>query len=161
MRRKTTEVKKLNGTHRANRDRKTPQFASGSISCPKYLSKTARAEWNRVAPLLEEAGILQEIDASILASYCQMFGHWRSSEDDIARNGLVITVSSQTRTGKSEKPIQNPAVRNAIQFHKSMIQTAVKLGISLLDRQRIEVPPDPDEEDALQRFINASDDDIL
>ncbi len=148
MRRKTAEQKLREGTYRADRDRKIPQFSTRA-ACPKYLSKHAKAEWKRVAPLLEDAGILREIDASLLASYCQMFAHWRTSEDDIAKNGLVITVSSQTRTGRTDKPVQNPAVRNSIQFHKAMVATAVKFGINPLDRPRIEVPPtdEHDEDD--------------
>jgi P27 family predicted phage terminase small subunit len=151
MRRKSKEEKQQQGTYRADRDRKTPKFSPGAV-CPKYLTKTAKAEWNRVAPLLEEAGILRDIDASLLASYCQMFAHWRSSEDAIAKNGLVVTVSSQTRTGRTDKPVQNPAVRNSIQFHKAMMATAVKLGISPLDRPRIEVPPDEEDVDPFALF---------
>jgi P27 family predicted phage terminase small subunit len=158
MRRKSREEKLAQGTYRADRDRKSPQYAPGA-ACPSYLSKEARQEWKRVHPMLEQAGVLQAIDQSLLASYCQMFGHWKKSEEDIAKNGLVIMVSSQTRTGRTEKPVQNPAVRNSIQFHKAMMATATKFGINPLDRPRI-VPQDDDndEQDLLQRFIDDGDD---
>lgn len=143
-RKKSIEEHKLAGTYRADRhDKATLVFAPGATA-PRYLSKVAKAEWKRVAPLLEQAGILQAIDQTLLASYCQMFAHYRASEDDIAKNGLVILVTSQTRTGSTSKPTQNPAVRNSIQFHRAMVATAVKFGINPLDRPRIEVPPDPD-----------------
>lgn|GEM_PF-2599374 len=145
MRRKSVSEHKLSGTYRPDRhDRKTPAFTPGA-TCPRYLSKVAKDEWNRVAPLLEEQGILVNIDQSLLASYCQTFAHWRASEDDIAKNGLVILVESQTRTGRTSKPVQNPAVRNSLQFLKAMTTIAVKFGINPLDRPRIELPPEEPE----------------
>jgi P27 family predicted phage terminase small subunit len=140
-RRKSIEDHKLSGTYRADRHNKTTLAFPSGATAPRYLSKAAKAEWKRVAPLLEEAGILQAIDQTLLASYCQMFAHYRASEDDIAKNGLVIIVTSQTRTGSTSKPVQNPAVRNSIQFHRAMVGTAVKFGINPLDRPRITVPP--------------------
>jgi P27 family predicted phage terminase small subunit len=97
--------------------------------------------------LLSQAGVLQQIDQSLLASYCTMYGHWRASEEDIQQNGLVITVTSTTRTGRTDKPVPNPAVSNSIRFHKAMMATAVKFGINPLDRPRIEIPPDEIEDE--------------
>jgi P27 family predicted phage terminase small subunit len=146
-RRKPIAELKMHGAYREDRHgKKTLRFTPGATA-PKYLSKVARQEWNRVAPLLEEQGVLQNIDQSLLASYCQMYGHWRASEDDIAKNGLVIMVSSQTRTGRTDKPIPNPAVTNSIRFHRAMVAMAVKFGINPLDRPRIEVPKEEEEED--------------
>jgi P27 family predicted phage terminase small subunit len=128
------------GTYRHDRHNFTnPKYPSGA-ACPRYLKGNAKREWQRVAGLLEEQGVLKEIDQSLLASYCQMFAHWRASEADIAKNGLVLAVESTTRTGRTVKPIQNPAVRNSVTFHRAMMQTAVKFGINPLDRPRIAVP---------------------
>ena len=165
-RRKSIAELRAHGTYRTDRHaRRTLRFTPGATA-PKYLSRVARQEWNRVAPLLEEQGVLQNIDQSLLASYCQMYGHWRASEDDISKNGLVITVSSQTRTGRTEKPVSNPAVANAIRFHRAMVATAVKFGINPLDRPRIEVPNDEDEDDGsidgdLTNWVDTDGDDGL
>jgi P27 family predicted phage terminase small subunit len=153
MRRLSKEEKMQRGTYRSDRDKNTPQFAPGAV-CPKYLSKEAKAEWRRVAPLLEGAGILQAIDQTLLASYCSLYGFLREAEADIQQNGLVIFVSSQTRTGSTTKPIQNPSVRTAIQLQRALVATGTKLGMTPLDRSRVEVPPAPDEDDPLQRFID-------
>ena len=161
MRRKTREQKLLEGSYRPDRDRATPRFAATDVKCPSYLSKEAKAEWRRVAPLLDQAGILRPIDRSILSAYCEAWANWRASEDDISRNGLIITVTSQTRTGLTQKPMQNPAVRNSIQYGKMMMTLATKFGLDPLARPRIEVPPDDDNElDPLLAFINDGDDDI-
>jgi P27 family predicted phage terminase small subunit len=137
---------KAHGTYREDRHaKKTLRFTPGATA-PKYLSKVARQEWTRVQTLLEEKGVLQNIDQSLLASYCEMFANWRASQDDIAKNGLVITVSSQTRTGRTDKPVPNPAVTNAIRFNRAMAAIAVKFGLTPLDRQRIDVPKEEEEE---------------
>ena len=158
MRRKTREEKIAQGTYRPDRDRTVPQFRAGATR-PKFLTnRIARAEWNRVAPLLTEQGVLTEIDATLLASYCLLYAHWRESVESLARDGLVIIVSSQTRTGSTVKPVQNPALRNSLQLQKQMMATATKFGINPLDRPRIEVPPN-DEGNPLQDFIDGVYDD--
>jgi P27 family predicted phage terminase small subunit len=47
---------------------------------PKHLTKEARAEWNRVAPLLLELNLLTKIDRSALERYCRIYGRWQQVE---------------------------------------------------------------------------------
>jgi P27 family predicted phage terminase small subunit len=167
MRRKPTEQKKLHGTHRAERDRPTLQFADSKGIAdrpPTYVrqNKLAFAEWKRVAPHLEAEGVLKEPDVSSFAVYTILYSRWREAASDVEKNGQTIIVISQTRTGKTEKPVTNPAVRNEVTYASAMMRAAAKFGLNPLDRPRVESPPGPDDEDALQRFINDSiDDDIF
>jgi len=152
-RRTSDATKKAQGTFRAARTRpQSPQYAPGATR-PKYLSKLAKAEWNRIAPILEEQGILQEIDQGLLASYCTYYANWQICEAEIAKQGMVLMVESSTRTGRTVKPTSNPAIRNSLSFHRAMLAAGTKLGISPLDRPRIEVKPN-DESDLLQDFID-------
>jgi P27 family predicted phage terminase small subunit len=161
MRKIPNEVKRAQGTYRKDRD-KTINISSlpaPDLTPPKYLNKVARQEWNRVAPLLLEQNTLLAIDRSLLASYCQFFSHWIASEADLARNGLVINVSSQTRTGSTVKPVQNPALRNSVAAHRQMLQVSSKFGISPIDRDKVNVSPDAGTEDELDKFLNGGDED--
>ena len=156
MRRKTAAEKLATGTYRPERDRKTPQFVTGhgvASKPPAYLrtNKLAIEEWKRVTPYLEAEGILKETDVSLLASYCILYARWREATADVERNDQVITVISQTRTGKTERPTANPSVRNEILYQAAMMRAAVKFGLSPLDRPRVEASPfEHDDEYALQ-----------
>jgi len=77
---------------------------------------------------------------SLLASYCILYSLWCEAALDVEVNGQTLTVISTTRTGRREKPITNPAVRN------------VKFGLNPLDRPRVEAPVDAKDENGNDPF---------
>lgn len=169
MRRKTAAQKLALGTYRASRDRQTPKFESteGIASRPPSFikkNKLALAEWKAVAPFLEAEGILKQPDIAILASYCVLYSRWRSAAADVDQRGQIITVTSTTRTGRTEKPVANPSVRNEILYQSAMMKAAVKFGLNPLDRPRVEASPfdvpesayDADDAEFDAQFIDTS-----
>jgi P27 family predicted phage terminase small subunit len=140
VRRTSNESKALRGTLRADRMRQAPDFAQGA-SCPRYLDKVAKTEWHRVAPELKEKGILTEVSQALLAAYCQSYALWRSALEDIAKDGAVLMVSSTTRTGQTITPKPNPAVKNALQFQRAMLDSARLFGLSPLHSGLVESNP--------------------
>lgn len=143
MRRKSTAEKQATGTYRPGRDSKRLQFDNdAAIKPPAYLRKIklALAEWKAVAPFLEAEGILKLPDVSLLASYCILYARWREAALNVEQKGQILTVTSTTRTGKTQKPIANPAVRNEILYQAAMMRAAVKFGLNPLDRPRVEAP---------------------
>lgn len=150
MRRKSAAEKKAIGTYRPGRDKETPQFVSADgLKAPAYVrrNKIAHGEWKAVAPFLEAEGILKQTDISLLASYCILYSRWREAALDVENNGQTLTVTSTTRTGMTQKPITNPAVRNELLYQAGMMKTAIKFGLNPLDRPRVEVSPFEDEDD--------------
>lgn len=167
MRRKSTAMKKLQGTYQASRDdKKRLQFetANGAeIKAPAYVrkNKLAYAEWKAVAPHLIAERILKPTDVSLLSSYCVLYSRWREAAADVETNGQTIIVTSTTRTGATHKPVINPSVRSEILYQAAMMKTAVKFGINPLDRPRVEVPEaddDNDGRDPFDRFLDGDDD---
>jgi P27 family predicted phage terminase small subunit len=157
MRRKSTPQKKTEGTYRQDRERNSPQFvATSGAKAPSYVrqNRLAYEEWKRVVPILEAEEILRETDLTLLASYCVMYARWRSAAEDIESRGQVLTITSTTRTGKTEKPVPNPSVRNEIAYAQAMTRIAVRFGMSPRDRESIPSSPfeGPNE---LEMFINA------
>ena len=70
-------VKQMRGTLKPTKPKPDANF--GQLPrAPKYLSKTATAEFKRVAKLLGD--VLQATDLSILAAYCTAFSRWRQAE---------------------------------------------------------------------------------
>jgi len=166
MRRKSSQEKKLQGTYQASRERNRLQFVPGhgvASRPPTYVRKIklALSEWKAVAPFLEAEGILKQPDVSLLASYCILYARWREAALDVETNGQTLMVTSTTRTGKTERPIVNPAVRNEIIYQSAMMKAAVKFGLNPLDRPRVEAPDADDDtgDDPFQRFLDEGNND--
>jgi P27 family predicted phage terminase small subunit len=51
--------------------------------CPSHLSDEAKAEWKRLAPQLEELGLISGLDLATFAMYCQSYGRWVFAEKRI------------------------------------------------------------------------------
>jgi len=144
MKRKSAAEKKALGTYRASRDRMIPQFVSASdIKAPTYIRKNrfAHTEWKAVAPYLAAEGVLKLPDVSLLASYCTLYARWREAAAEVEEKGQIITVTSTTRTGMTQKPVINPSVRAEVIYQAAMMKAAVKFGLNPLDRPRVEASP--------------------
>lgn len=107
--------------------------------------------------------ILKPTDVSLLASYRILYSRWREAALDVEVNGPTWTVFSTTRTGRTEKPITNPAVRNEILYRAAAMWAAVKFGLNPLDRPRVEAPEDAEDENGNDPFDHclAQNDDHL
>ena len=54
-------------------------------TCPKWLDDEAKKEWKRLAPQMEQLGILTEADRTAFASYCQAYSRWKEAEEFMTR----------------------------------------------------------------------------
>jgi P27 family predicted phage terminase small subunit len=157
--RKSITEHMLQGTFRADRHA-TPRlvYPPPTVTAPpKYLTKVARQEWNRVAPLLLDAGLLTEADLGTLAAYCTAFAGWRECAALIAEQGQIVQVESSTRTGRTTKPIRNPAVTLMLDYQRAMLAAAAKFGFSPYDRERIEGTAETEREAAHSAATDADD----
>lgn len=137
--RKSSQFHQLAGSFRPDHHVKSRlQYAPASGTAPRHLSKAAKAEWRRVAPMLLDQGLLMETDLSILAAYCTAFAGYLECKALVGEQGQIITVESQTRTGRTSKPIRNPAVTLMLDYQRAMLTAASKFGFSPYDRERIE-----------------------
>ena len=149
MRRKSKPEKQAMGTYRPDKEPKRLQFTANEIKPPLFIrkNKIAHEEWKRVVPHLLEADVIKDPDLSLLASYCVLYSRWRAASQDVETNGLILTVTSTTRTGKTQKPIPNPACSLEQSYQAHMMRTAVKFGINPLDRPRVEITSPFDDDD--------------
>lgn len=107
---------------------------------PSWLSKDAKAEWRRVAPLLIERRILTDADLGTLENYCNAIGIVRAAQRDLAKNGLTfVTASGQVK--------RNPAVGIVAEFSGMALRHAAELGLTPVSRSRPAIREDGDDED--------------
>lgn len=93
---------------------------------PTYLSKEAKAEWRKVAPILIlERKVLTVADMATLASYCIAAGMVIQLDREIQLNGTVLA------NGK-----RNPASTALIQTMQMQLRAAGELGLTPASRSR-------------------------
>jgi P27 family predicted phage terminase small subunit len=100
---------------------------------PAWLSRFAKDEWRRVAPILVERAVLTEADLGTLESFCVSSGIVRQAQIEISRDGLVIAGKRHAAFG----------VLNAAQTTARLC--AAELGLTPVSRSR---PAIRDDEDA-------------
>ena len=71
-----------------------PQPPKDLPDCPPHLSEVARAEWDRLAEMLHEIGVLTKIDRAALAAYCQSYGRWVEAEEKMKETPVMLKTPS-------------------------------------------------------------------
>ena len=99
-------------------------------TCPKWLDDEAKKEWKRLAPQMEQLGILTEADRTAFASYCQAYARWKEAEEFISQHGTIV----KTPSGYWQ---QVPQVSIAQTYLKIMNKIAEQFGLTPSSRSRI------------------------
>lgn len=85
---KPTAVKKLEGNpgkRKLNKNEPVP--AKGMPTCPDWLMPEAKKEWERLAELMNQMGVLTEVDMAAFAAYCQSYARWKEAQEHITAGG--------------------------------------------------------------------------
>lgn len=106
---------------------------------PAWLSRDARAEWRRVAPILiHERRTLTLADLSMLANYCAAVGQVSEAGRILKREGITY----QSLTG----PKKHPAVSIMSDGMTQARQMAGELGLTPASRSRPAIREDNGED---------------
>lgn len=100
--------------------------------CPKHLDKAARKEWKRAGKILQDIGLMTELDMAVLAGYCDAFSKWAEATAKVNDGGLVYKKPDGT-------PGLNPYLRVAREAYDRMMKAAVLLGLSPSSRAALKV----------------------
>jgi P27 family predicted phage terminase small subunit len=90
---------------------------------PAHLGAIAAAHWREVAELIDQAGLLSEVDRFALEIYCQLYEDYRYARDQVVDAGKVITAPNGYRQ-------QNPWYQIATQCQKDMKHYFDKFGLT-------------------------------
>lgn len=107
---------------------------------PSHLTESAKAEWDRVTPVLKKLGLITDLDMAALAAYCQAYGRWHEAETKIKElgdKGLVETTPSGYKQMSVLLQVSNRAVD---QMHKFMTE----FGMTPSNRTSVTPSPQPD-----------------
>jgi P27 family predicted phage terminase small subunit len=105
---------------------------------PAWLSKEAKAEWSRCAPLLNERKTLTEGDIASFEHYCVACGSVRQAERLLQKEGLIITTTRGKRA--------HPALRIQVESMNRARLLAAELGLTPVSRSRPSIRDDGNED---------------
>lgn len=156
---KPTALKRLEGNPgKRPINGREPQPPGSVPTCPSHLSPTAKAEWKRLAKVLNRIGVLTQIDRAALAAYCQAWGRWVEAEKKLAETPALL----KTPAGYVQ---QSPWLTIAAKQQELMLKFMGELGLTPSARTRlaVQVPtgPKPWEYDPAAEFFDDDDDDLL
>lgn len=107
---------------------------------PPELTGEAAAEWDRLAPELDGAGLLAVTDRGILTAYCLAWADMLAARVEISRAGRWVMVAQQTSRGESlgVKPVEHPACGLLADASRRIEKFGSALGLTPASRQRME-----------------------
>lgn len=107
-----------------------PKPPSVVSSCPDWLEDEAKAEWARMNGILENMGVLTEVDITAFAGYCQTYARWKEAEEFLTQHGSIV----RTPNGYLQ---QVPQVSIAQTNLKIMLKFCEQFGLTPSARSRI------------------------
>lgn len=146
---KPTNLKVLQGNpgkRQLNENEPKFQTSSDVPEPPPFLSKYAKKEWKRLAPLLYKNKLLTEADISALAAYCQSYHRWVEAEKLIRTYGY----SSETDKGNI---IQRPEVSIANKAMEMMLKYGKEFGLTPSSRSNLHIENPEEEKDPFMDFM--------
>ena len=114
--------------------------------CPSWLEDEAKKEWKRMAKVLEQMGLLTEMDMAAFAGYCQAYARWKEAEEFLTQHGSMV----RTPNGYLQ---QVPQVSIAQTNMKIMLKFCEQFGLTPSARSRIVGGENTDEEDEMEKLL--------
>ena len=99
-----------------------------------------------MAKVLEQMGLLTEMDMAAFAGYCQAYARWKEAEEFLTQHGSMV----RTPNGYLQ---QVPQVSIAQTNMKIMLKFCEQFGLTPSARSRIVVGENSDEEDEMEKLL--------
>ena len=112
-------------------------------SCPSHLDSEGKKEWKKVVKLLEEMGVITEIDQTTLSIHCEAYSRWIQAKKKIQEDGMVYW-----RGRKEDKDgnvlnegvaSANPYIKILEEAEKQMIRVGSLFGLSPSSRASLSI----------------------
>jgi len=136
-----TKLRALKGsTGNVTKNKKEPKPGKAvKIDPPDYLTKPAKEEWRRVAPILQRLGLFTELDAPALSAYCEAFARYVDAVERLKGQELVITYPTGAQAPNHLIGIINSSV-------KQMRDFMTEFGMTPSSRAKLQVDqPEPED----------------
>lgn len=139
-----TNLKLLKGENRTERlNKNEPKPRPVIPKRPFFLSRRAKRIWDLLAPKLQRAGVLTEIDALALAALCQCYARYEEAEKSFDAETAVMEVGEQ---GYRQ---QVPEISIAHKYLDRAMKIMTEFGMTPSSRARISIELDDGDDELL------------
>jgi len=140
------EVKRARGTLKKSREVKAPVSlaADGPVNtqAPRSLTRGAKAEWQRIVPVLDQAKLISEADRTSLSLYCTAVDRAQRAEKQIERDGMTLV---NPTTGAIHA---HPLLSVAKEARAQALRYGCEFGLTPASRSKMNAPAAPTKPDA-------------
>lgn len=122
---------------------------------PKGMPKAARREWRRIVPLLENIGVLSNVDGLALAEYCRAHALIEQAQKEIDKHGLIFVTHYESKDGDIVigDIKQNPACAVLSTQQKVMKAFLIEFGLTPASRAKLKIQR-PSDKDPMEAFLS-------
>lgn len=126
-----TAIKMLEGNPgKRALNKNEPKPTKKAPRCPTWLEDEAKKEWKRMGKILEQMGLLTDMDMAAFAGYCQAYARWKEAEEFLTQHGSIV----RTPNGYLQ---QVPQVTIAQTNLKIVLRFCEQFGLTPSARSRI------------------------
>lgn len=112
----------------------------GDLIAPDWLDGVAIEEFRRVCNEAEKVDLLDNLDLSVLAIYCNAYSGYIKTVEGIREQGPTMT----RYTKEDSYEVANPLINIQEKYVKQIMQCSTKLGLATTDRLKLIVPTKED-----------------
>ena len=112
---------------------------------PDWLGREAVAKWDELCEMLGNLGILTHVDADVLTLYCRTWVRWKTAEQGIDTEGLVVTSPSGIKK-------RSPLAVIAKELSTELRALQAELGMTPSARTRVQTVSTPRQRPAKSKW---------
>lgn len=125
-----------------------PQGNADAVKMPSGLTARGKKVWRKVAPMLQSAGLLTDLDVLALKGLCDAYADYEDYREQVAQSSPIIKAPSGY-------PVQNPLISIERKAWEKFMRLMAEFGMTPAARSRIQVEQPDDEGDELDALIRA------
>jgi P27 family predicted phage terminase small subunit len=130
-------MKKLNGTFRADRAAPGEPTSLGLPGLPRWIkNKDARAEFKRLSRMLNNMGVVGEVDSNELTRYVTTWVRWRRTVEALEKKGEEVSEMKSANGSYMQVSALHSAERS---LADQLARLAASFGMTPSARTRISV----------------------
>jgi P27 family predicted phage terminase small subunit len=131
---KPTELKKMQGTYRKDRDKSAdlkPSIEIG-LEAPDDLNEWGQKLWTEIFTEYGKVGLITRVDLGSFHSLCSWYGIFREAEDIVRGKGLEVEEEVYSKDGQvvGTKTITNPMIMVMDKAQKNYLAMAKEFGVT-------------------------------
>lgn len=139
---------------RLEQEAKFLQGETNQLKPPKWLDDIAKKEFKRITKILIEMEVVQNLDLSVLAIYCDAFSNYVKLTEEISTRGAVETYINKFG---AENKIVSSYVQAQHKYIDVIFKCASRLGLSVSDRLKLVVPTEDDSNDPVAQALRGEE----